>query len=829
MQVNGKSIVKMLGAKSLKEFVISVLDPLKNHNDIDVIDSWENLLVRRLSALMAGKKEAYAHSTFVVWAEKIHSKPIYEQMIKNISKYQTAKEEQRLSFINVFNELKKEEFMPIKMSEKIERKFKNNEDSEAVLLMFLCALFRKDITLLSFLYIDDEKDDVRRHLSDSILNDRSVSFSVKNRILLNTNFFGYKEELKQAIEYLEEYHILFVYGIGGIGKTKLVRKIVQEQQHQYESIVFLTFENSICQMLINDNFLVDGINRQYNSEGKPESDEEYSMRKLKHFIQHTDDKTLVIVDNFDTQYDPMLKELISGSYSLIITTRCNWSHLDVPILHLTGLDEKAQYELFVRYYKRQMSKDESTNQLSALLQLTLGHPLAIELVANLMFHKGISISEMTNILSTKGITPELSGNISHGFGKAESIYNNIQKVFSIESLNNEEKQVLIDMTLLPVKGVAPEQFADLSGQNNLEIIMQLYDRSWILYNESTNVISLHPLISDVITGEIRPSLDSTEFFLRRYTEIIQNTWEMLLSDKQLYTDIGLRILQRFPDVDADYLSLYRNIAILIMRMDYFDISNRLLKECLDCTKQEYGELSKQTAENYYCIADHLLYNGELIKSLEYINKAIDIMHNIAQFDLRTAYYYKYNAWILLNDPKPDNLPIILNLLDHTEQILSHYPDKDDAAYLDQKASLLTAYAYYYYELKQYEKALDYANEAFPIYQSLFGDISADTAAPLTITALILSKTRKGEEALTIIRNVIQVQKQLFSEQNQKVILRYRSLANIYYNIGDLENAIKTMETVCHGFESKSAYNDFFYLDSKKKLSAWRTEAHDNSK
>ena len=122
-----------------------------------------------------------------------------------------------------------------------------------------------------------------------------------------------------------------------------------------------------------------------------------------HFIRQTDEKTLVMIDNFDTQYDPMLETLLSGSYSLIITTRCNWSHLGLPTLHLTGLDEAARKELFIRYYKRRMT-EENEEQLPELLRMLCGHPLAIALVAKLMTRNGLQPSDMIQILSFKGIT-----------------------------------------------------------------------------------------------------------------------------------------------------------------------------------------------------------------------------------------------------------------------------------------------------------------------------------------------------------------------------------------------------------------------------------------
>ena len=823
MKITGKQIMKLLGEKNQTKFIRTVFEPLKLRGDSDVFASWR-VLDKERSQLMSGKK-ANSHSTFVTWAEKIENSLTYSQLLEKIAAYQSDNEEQRKAFLALFESDKTDRYMPHKLAEKIERKFTRREDCEAVLLLFLWSIYREDISLLSFLYTNEEPEHtpVPAEAAPDYKNAMTGAAFPQTILLPNMDFCGYQDEIAQGAAYLEQYHILFIYGIGGIGKTQLAKKLIQEHRQQYNRIIGLTYESTFCQMIIDDSFYVEGISRLYNADGVPESDEAFSMRKLMHFIRQTDEKTLVMIDNFDTQYDPMLETLLSGSYSLIITTRCNWSHLGLPTLHLTGLDEAARKELFIRYYKRRMT-EENEEQLPELLRMLCGHPLAIALVAKLMTRNGLQPSDMIQILSFKGITPELTGEIPYGFGKAESIYDNIRKVFRIESLSDTEKQILKDMTLLPVKGTEPERFAACSGQSGLEGIMQLYDKSWVLYDESNHVIALHPLIADVIIVECCPTMDATKGFLQRFTDAIDNTWSMQLSEKQAYTDIALRILQRFPEVHPDYLPLYRNIAILLMRMEYSEQSSKLLRECLECTKQKYGDVSKETAEAHCRFAEQYANEGERFYALEQIEKAIKVAEQIMPYDLRTAYFVKYRAWVMLNRPQPEDFLSIPKLLRQTQYILEKYPDRNDRYYLDQTASLLTAYATYYYHLAEYETAEKYADSAYKAYCDLYGEQHADTISPLAVKALIYSKTGRSESALCLIQEVIRIAGLLFPEYSQVMILRHQMLADIYYNIGQIQTAIETMNSVCRSFLTASNGLRKLHQNAEEKLAAWKNEA-----
>ncbi len=674
-----------------------------------------------------------------------------------------------------------------------------------------------------------------KQISTQTVNDgNSKKFTENIKLRSNTNYIGYDNEQKILQEYMNKYNAAFIYGMGGIGKTETVKQYACNHKNKYSKIVFLTYESDICQMLVNDNnFHIDGITRQFDEKGVPETDMSYSRRKLAAFINANTEKTLVVVDNFDTSYDPLLKELLSGFYSVIITTRNDLSHLGIPVIELKGLEKTAQHQLFRRYYKKKMS-DEEQKLLPSLLELLMGHPLAIELTAKLMQKKLISIKKMTEIIENDGITPKLKGDIPHGFERSDTLYNNIKKIFNLDSLSSEEKQILVNMTLLPIKGFDIEQFAMLSGLEDCEKIMSLAEQSWVFYYPESNCISLHPLIADVVKQELLSSIECVSGFLEKLTHVTDNTWGISALKKCQYSEIALSILHQFPAINFKYIRLYRNIAIILMRTEHFDLSSELFQKCLNYTYDKFGENSNETAEFYYLISDNYVYMGDLINAVKYIDKSISVMEKLQPLqislhssEITRAYYTKYKAWILLNNSNSENLSITAKLLKKTADILESVSDNSDARYLENKASLYSAYAYYYYYCKDYETALDYADKSFNIFLNLFGKNHPDTMSPLTAKAMIYSKTGLQEKAVSLMKDIISAIKKIFPEHSQKITLKYNNLASIYYNTGQLQLAVETLKKVCREFETDYADRDIIYKNAKYNLSAWETELQKN--
>lgn len=87
-------------------------------------------------------------------------------------------------------------------------------------------------------------------------------------------FIGRATELNTIHEKLREQQLIFISGIGGIGKTEMAKRYAQKYREDYNTVVFSVFDSSI-KNLVNDDIIVNGIVQDVD-----EDDEVYFERKL---------------------------------------------------------------------------------------------------------------------------------------------------------------------------------------------------------------------------------------------------------------------------------------------------------------------------------------------------------------------------------------------------------------------------------------------------------------------------------------------------------------------------------------------------------------------
>ena len=90
-------------------------------------------------------------------------------------------------------------------------------------------------------------------------------------------FIGRKQELTEIAERMErEQEVLFLSGMGGIGKTELAKRYAYENRENYRKILFLPFAGSIRETVCGEDLRINKV-----VQGEKESDQEYYHRDRK--------------------------------------------------------------------------------------------------------------------------------------------------------------------------------------------------------------------------------------------------------------------------------------------------------------------------------------------------------------------------------------------------------------------------------------------------------------------------------------------------------------------------------------------------------------------
>ena len=641
---------------------------------------------------------------------------------------------------------------------------------------------------------------------------------LKNSNLLpNGNFIGRQTEIAQLGSLMEGCNKLFLQGMGGIGKSELAKAYALKNRELYSTIVFATYHTSLQDTVLNDSgFFIESLPRLHTKDGLLESDRAYFQRKLTYLQQIADRKTLFIIDNFDTDNDPDLETFLDGEYALIFTTRNDFQELGLPVLQLGALDpDKEQLTLFSHYYRRPVPP-QAEQVIRQLLAFVNGHTLAIELIAKYMFHQRVPADKMLALLQESGVRSIQNGTISHGFAKAQSMYDGIAQLFNLYSLTEPERYILMNLALTGLDGLDVVTFADLCELEDFFQIDELIRRSWICHDPVEDTISLHPLIRDVVIKECQLSLASCSTMLNNMTTKLKALWGLPREDKLRYGRLGKAVYQLFPDFDIHFADTYVAIASGLRMLEQFELSHEICEKCLQVYRNSQGEVSPDIAEVLYKLGDNELARNHFQLAAQYLSQAIAVLEICSPGAVRLAYMIKFLAWIRLSwfeDHEETE-----RLLHRSNEILC----AQDTITLSQMASQNAAYATLYYLTGQYEKALSFADKSYETFVTLHGELHGDTLAPMGIKARILSRLDRREESVTLCMRVIDLQKQLMGEEHQAVLNRYEALAEIWQNLGEQKKAAQTLQEICAQLDKRQDTTSPFRQRIDQKLTALQT-------
>lgn len=126
-----------------------------------------------------------------------------------------------------------------------------------------------------------------------------------------------------------------------------------EKHEEAENIQFLTYISGLKELICDsEGILIENFKRR-----PEENEDEFCQRKLRLLQVLADEKTLLIIDNFDVENDPWLKRFLEGKYRVIFTTRyphSGYSSLKVDIIE----DMEALINIFSENYGSQVKDKE---------------------------------------------------------------------------------------------------------------------------------------------------------------------------------------------------------------------------------------------------------------------------------------------------------------------------------------------------------------------------------------------------------------------------------------------------------------------------------------
>ncbi len=467
----------------------------------------------------------------------------------------------------------------------------------------------------------------------SLTQDGSVYANKSRQKLLGTTvmpksfFVGREEEILQIHELLKTDHVLFLQGMGGIGKSEIAKGYASTYAKDYDKVLFANYRDSIVEMIIGEDIVIENFKRNTSYGQDAESNEAFFKRKLQAIKDLSNEKTLLIVDNFDVKHDEQLEQLVAGPYKLIFTTR--YAHKEYPSFVVGPIQNFDTLRLL---FKKNYGDDLSGKDLEIvddIIRLVNGHTITIELIAKQMEASFLSPEEMLELLQTSGTNSGLEEEVERE-GKEKSAFDFIKDLFHLSSLSEEEQYIMKNMCLVPYSGIHVRRLKNYLELKNLNIINQLVSKSWLMLDKEINFIKMHPIISDVVKDALKPSQHNCQQYIMGLWNDCSGFWFQTIderAEKWPYID---HIQRYYGEPTKELYKQYADFANHSWVCSHFEESFAATKRVYDFALREFGDAGYQpayaartvagayfnagdekSAEPYYYLAlEHLLKNPE---------------------------------------------------------------------------------------------------------------------------------------------------------------------------------------------------------------------------
>ncbi len=424
------------------------------------------------------------------------------------------------------------------------------------------------------------------------------TYALVNKIPQARNIFVGRENYISDIEnfFKTGKRVLFLEGIGGIGKSECAKQYAVASRNRYDTIIFASYSDSIRDLVCSPNTIE--INGFFERPG--ETEDELFDRKIRIFRSLATDRTLLIIDNFDVDTDPDLEYFLQGSHHVIFTTRN--SHAGYDSIKIDAIsDSNTLLDLFEKNYGEQLS-DNDKPYLLQLFSLVGNHTYAIELLAKQMevdFSSGKELLEKFNEGTFASSTEKIDGRSG-----LDTAFGHIRSLFKINNLSKDENQILRELSLCDIHGIPAAYFFKWTGSDDSkENIRNLIHRSLVRkeFGEIGQKLALHPLIREVILADdsLRPTAENCRYFLNKMTDDLCQSWYTPVKNNMAIADCVMSIADyftpfRFNQDDSDLFYIWVTIPSFLWQVGRFDDSIRLGHTVYNTCYNICGEASMMT-------------------------------------------------------------------------------------------------------------------------------------------------------------------------------------------------------------------------------------------
>ena len=642
-----------------------------------------------------------------------------------------------------------------------------------------------------------------------IATEEKDGYLIDNNITVTTSssyYISRKDKLSEIRQHLENYHIAYLYGIGGIGKSETAREYAEEYRGSYTTIQLSVYSGDLKSLIAglkfssDDNYFEKDINIRYETK-----------LSLLSKAMINNERTLLIIDNYNVEPDSdeykrnveVMKDLKKLHIHILFTTRTSPND-DKTKIDIEELSKEELRHMFFAINPKDKDKEERIAQVDELIETAYRHTLTVDLVAHqtakIEGYGKKTLSDYIKVLKESGINSGINVAVYNNKDdneKSDIIFEHIRTLFNLTALTEKEKYIMVNACLLPLSGMPVaefESFIDLENYPNSEsndgwgedsTISNLVKSGWIKrIDGEVPKITLHPIVSEVTVNELKPEIteDKCKNFFDSVSELIdKNDLKTLEAYKDIFISSADALLKNEDEISVGYVS---DIASLLDDLAYYPESLYYYMKVLKIRKKVLPENHPDIATSYNDMG--LAYGalGEYKKELECCLKALAIQEKVLPEnypDIATLYNNVGYAYGKLEDHKKQ-LEYYLKALAIREKVLpENHPD------------IVASYnnvGYAYGELADHKKELNYYLKVLAIQEKVLPENHPDIAASYNDVGSVCSELGDHKKELDYYLKALAIREKVLPENHPDIAASYNNIGCAYGELGEHKNELE---------------------------------------
>lgn len=612
---------------------------------------------------------------------------------------------------------------------------------------------------------------------------------------LQSFFVGRDSEIEEIHNKLAENGLLFISGMGGIGKSELVKNYAAQYKDSYDAIIFAPYITDIM-MLITDDKSVSVANIEMFQGEQPN---EYYDRKLRKLNELCNERTLFIIDNFDTAEDPHLNDILSLGCKKIITTRNNFADYNYPQIEIGSLAVRRDINsIFNKYYNKPLD-EENKKTVDLIIDLVDGHTMTVELLAKQMKSGRATPQKMLDVLSKGGLVDSGKEKVEAGKDSVlsrQSAYDHIRALFDVSDLDENEIYILGNLSLIPHSGVSTEQFKDWCELEDYETINSLVSEGWIRWDEEKDFISLHPVVSGIMFELVKDETADISLLLDRFAVFLNNEsyfTSLDFSDRYYYVNLKKMISVKIIKTNLRTNSVAKFLGMNPIGLEFgdFDLFINFLSKSIEIGKNNTDYPSCFIADTYGSLGVIYLRKDDVDNAEFFTKQSLETYKNsygnncIKSFAKEIASIYNnlgllYHVQGNYTDAKKEYIYAL-------ELLKNHHNTSNGLA-----ATLYCNLGDLYFDTDFFIEAMNQYDIGLKIQIDVFGEYSSDVASTYFSKGNLFKFIGDYENANKMYTRSIEIREFLFGLKNEAVSQSYNALALLNMEEKDFISAKKNL-------------------------------------